>query len=278
VYKAPAKLTPEGSELERALLAELRRIEVATAAAPAPVRDQRGVVPIRPQPGDFVRVGPGQTVILPHPRTSRGQAVYLLLEGTADVLAMSGTVNGATVIGVDIPGLVVAVSSGAGWHVTGGDVTVDMLPTGAAGLPLAGNGVGSAPSYQQIDSNGLNMAASYAWTGAQIFSGRVAYNGVFSGTLAAGTNNLAIGNANVVRLTLTGNQNLTGMVPAADAHAVWLFNTDSADTLTLVHNSGLSSVGNQFLCPANANYALGPRTGVALWADTLSDFWLVLSN
>lgn len=118
-YTAPAKLTASGgTELERALVTEFRRLESALATSPSAVRDGRATTPVRPQPGEFVRVGTGFTVLLPHPRPARGQAVYLLMDGPADVLAMSGLVNGQDVIGVDFAGLVVAVSSGDGWSVT----------------------------------------------------------------------------------------------------------------------------------------------------------------
>ena len=117
-YVAPSKLTPDGTELERALLAELRKLQAALAEAPANVRDGRATTPVKTQPGEVIRVGAGFTVILPHPRPSRGQTVYLMLDGTADILAQSGLVNGAASVGVEFAGLVVAMSSGEGWSVT----------------------------------------------------------------------------------------------------------------------------------------------------------------
>lgn len=183
------------------------------------------------------------------------------------------------------------------------DFSVSLSPTthpGTRAIALVeGNGIDfstSASSGTVTITAAVNASADFAWSGANTHAGVNTFNaavtfnasttlantvlgtGVFSSTLAGTANDLAIGNVSIVRLSLTGSQNLTGMVTSAVGQQVWVFNADSADTLTLVHNSGLSSLGRQFLCPGNVNYALGPRTGVAVWRDTLSDFWLVLAN
>lgn len=183
------------------------------------------------------------------------------------------------------------------------DFSVSLSPTthtGTRALDLVeGNGI----DFSTSSSGGtvtitaaIDESATLAWTGSHTWSNTVVFDddatfngpavfsdtkfrtGVFSTTLAGSTNDLAIGAVSVVRIGLTGSQTLTGMVPTSNGQEVWLFNADSADTLTLSHVSGSSSVGNQFICPNNVNFALPPRTGVALWKDTLSDFWLVLST
>jgi hypothetical protein len=270
------------------------------------VRDRRGSSPLKPQPGEFVRVGEAEAVILPNPRPARGQAVYLLFDGTATVLAMSGLVNGQASLSVNFVGLHIAVSTGEGWSVTRpadtATDTLDALGTtrgsvlyrgasawttlapGTNGLPLASNGAGADPSYKALDSSGLDMTAGYVWTGAHSFNGNVAMNGsmrlngVFSTTLAAQADNLNIGAATAVRITLTGAQNLSGMIPAGDGHMVFIINVDSADDLTILHNSGASSAGRQVLCPGAVNFVLQERTFVTAYADATLGFWFLGSR
>jgi hypothetical protein len=150
-----------------------------------------------------------------------------------------------------------------------------------------GNGITWNGTSRAFD---VNRATDYDWTGVHsfadeatfnghaTFSDRVGRTGVFTITLTGGTNNLAIGAVGVARISLTGSQTLTGMVPGLTGQTVWLFNADSADTLTLAHLSGSSSAANQFLCPNNANYALPPRCGVGLWHDPSSSLWFVLGK
>jgi hypothetical protein len=208
-YIAPAKLTPNVTELERALIAELRKLQTALEPAPADVRDRRTSRPVKAQPGEFVRVGAGETVVLPHPRPSRGQSVYLLLEGTADVISQSGTVNGVALIGVDFPGLSIAVSSGEGWHVTHSPDTIQeeldsisavhgsllyrnasewtTLAPGLAGRSLITNGPATNPTYEMkaraVATKTSNTAATNATTNLTCTSYAVPANDWEVGTL-----------------------------------------------------------------------------------------------
>jgi hypothetical protein len=135
-----------------------------------------------------------------------------------------------------------------------------------------------------VDASAIAMDGPTTFSDDAIFSGPAAFDDTifkrtaFSTTLAAGTNNLNIGAVSVVRFSLTGSQTLTGMVPTSVGQTIWMFNADSADTLTLAHLSGSSSAANQFLCPNNVNFALPPRCGVALWYDATSSLWFVLST
>jgi hypothetical protein len=68
------------------------------------------------------------------------------------------------------------------------------------------------------------------------------------------------------------------MVPAGAGHVVLIANVDSADDLTIVHNSGSSSAGNQFVCPAAAAFVLQERTFVTAYFDTTLGFWILGSR
>lgn len=264
-YRAPSKLTPEGSELERALLVELRRVEAAITAAPANVRDPRGTVPARPQPGEFVRVADGQPVILPHPRPSRGQSVYLLLEGSATITAMSGLVNGEESLDVGLPGLVVAVSSGTAWSVVGVRIQEGHIAVGAVTTnKIADLAVtGAKLALNSVTASKVFKADTFAWTGAHSFASTLALSGTaFDTVIAATENNMAIGDVSVVTMRATGASSLTGMVAATTGHLVWLYNRDPADTISIQNQSASSSAANRFNCPSAAAFALAPNTGV----------------
>lgn len=210
-YRAPTKLTSEGSALERSLLVELRRVEDAVTPTGADIRDPRGAATARPQPGEFVRVANGQPVILPHPRTSRGRAVHMLAEGASVITAVEGLVNGAARVAVVGAGLVIAVSSGDGWSVEGGAGTVTQaldtltggsvrgavpyrgattwqaLPPGTAGQFLQTTGAGADPVWASarpaVTVRTSNLSASAATTNLVCTSRSVAANDWAVGSL-----------------------------------------------------------------------------------------------
>lgn len=272
-YTAPSKLTPAGTELERALLVELRKLQDALALAPANVRDPRGSSPARPQPGDFVRVASGQSVILPHPRTSRGQSVYVLAEGVTTLTSISGLVNDQEAIVITVSGLMVAVSSGVGWHVVGVRVEEGHITTGAVTtFKIADSAVtGAKLAANSVSASKVFKADSFTWTGVQ------AFDGVFDVTLSAQADNLVIGAVNVVRIVLSGAQTLTGMVPTADGQLVILFNRGPTADLTIAHET-TSSTSSRFNCPGGVNFVLQQFGAVPARYDGLFNRWNLLSR
>lgn len=301
-YRAPARLTSgTPTDMERALLAELRRVESALASGGAGIRDPRGAAPARPQPGEFVRVADGQPVILPHPRPARGQSVYVLAEGSCVVTTMSGTVNGATSVDVSAAGLVVAVSSGDGWSVGGdADQATQFSVLGRAGSgtgpvapitigvnQLLGRHAGGDVGGQSVQTEHIAASAvaaanvlksdTFAWTGAHTFGHTVRFTGEFSTTLSAQADNLAIGNVSVVLISLTGAQNLSGMTGGAAGRVVFILNSDNADTLTLLHDSTSTAI-NRFVGPNGANYTVPPLGGVVGVYNSSRTRWHVIGK
>lgn len=82
--------------------------------------------------------------------------------------------------------------------------------------------------------------------------------------------------ANWYRLTLTGDTTITGLDVAvfntlgelANGRELLLFNTDTVDTLTLVHASASSTSTNRFSCPGGGNLLVPPGGIVKLIVDT----------
>jgi hypothetical protein len=80
-----------------------------------------------------------------------------------------------------------------------------------------------------------------------------------------------------LRVTLTGNQILTGVVPENNGELLLIENMDTVDTLTINHDV-TSTAANRFLCPAAANYVQGPLTS-SLWRyDGTSTRWRMVSH
>jgi hypothetical protein len=120
--------------------------------------------------------------------------------------------------------------------------------------------------------------ASNSFTETIEFTGKLRFNGIFSVNLAAQADNLAIGDVNVVRITMTGAQSLTGMAPGGDGHTVLIVNADSADDLTIVHSSGASDAEKLFLCPGGVNFVLQERGCVWAFYDTTVNVWFLAAR
>lgn len=83
-----------------------------------------------------------------------------------------------------------------------------------------------------------------------------------------------------LRITLTGSQTLTGVVPdgvTPNGEIISIENVDSVDTLTIAHDA-TSTAANRFFLPGSANLALGPRTGGLFRYDATSSRWRLLGQ
>lgn len=81
-----------------------------------------------------------------------------------------------------------------------------------------------------------------------------------------------------IRVTLTGNQTLTGVVPESiesNGELLHIDNIDSVDTLTIAHDV-TSTAANRFFLPDSINLKLGPRTGALFRYDGTSSRWRLL--
>lgn len=81
-----------------------------------------------------------------------------------------------------------------------------------------------------------------------------------------------------VRVTLTGNQTVTGFSSTATATRKLLVNVDSADTLTISHESASSTAANRVSCPGAVDFALAPLCSVILDYDATSSRWRVIES
>jgi hypothetical protein len=80
------------------------------------------------------------------------------------------------------------------------------------------------------------------------------------------------------RITLTGNQTLTGIVPWGVGNPlVMITNVDTADTLTLSHQNTSSTTTNRFMLPSNADMPIAPLASVILVYDPTSQRWRVMA-
>ncbi len=148
----------------RALVAELGKLRAelhAEYAQAGRVLDRRGSLgPIRPRPGDFVRVIAGDQVVLPHPRVCAGRALTVLVEGApASVVAEASTVNDVARLTVTSLGAMAFYCTGTEWWGSavggagGGGGGTDPIPD----QTVLGNdsGVTAAPTpvtiHQELD-------------------------------------------------------------------------------------------------------------------------------
>jgi hypothetical protein len=104
-------------------------------------------------------------------------------------------------------------------------------------------------------------------------------------TFAGATNNYARTSAGIcnLRVTLTGNQTLSGVVPdavsgsAATGEVLTIENIDTTDTLTIAHDA-TSTAANRFFCPGAANYSQLPLTTTVWRYDGTSSRWRMMSH
>ena len=108
--------------------------------------------------------------------------------------------------------------------------------------------------------------------------------GITSLTWAAQQNDLARTSAtqNVLRVTLTGNQMLTGVVPdnsgagSPNGELLFIENVDSVDTLTIAHASTASAAANRFNLPNGLPLQIGPLSCALFIYDDTSQRWRVI--
>lgn len=177
----------------------------------------------------------------------------------------------------------IAITNGVdGWVAQGSGVTIS-----AAGL-IAGTLAGFTFTAQAANPGAGNTVwvdntVNRARQGANILAYQSeipAYNPVVisPAAIAAQADNYnpaSLATCTHIRVTLTGNQTMTGLAaPAVGAISTRvLHNIDTTDTLTLAHLNGSSSAANQFICPGGADLQLPPLSTVTLIYDYTSAGW-----
>jgi hypothetical protein len=133
-----------------------------------------------------------------------------------------------------------------------------------------------------VSGSGYVNLAQYSATAVEIGDARYLSTGmeidVEALAISATVNNHALqSDTSLLRCTLTGNQNFTGMVAPTYTRKVYIYNADDTDTLTIFHDS-TSAGANRFYGPNNANYILTPRSGCAVIYDLTAAKWAILDN
>lgn len=98
-------------------------------------------------------------------------------------------------------------------------------------------------------------------------------NVTFAATQNNYTRSLPNGVQSVVRITLTGDQQITGLVPDNNGEILTLLNIDTVDTLTVVHEGASSTAANRFTLPLATNLLIGPGGSATFRYDGTSSRW-----
>lgn len=79
--------------------------------------------------------------------------------------------------------------------------------------------------------------------------------------------------ADIVRLTFTGSQTITGFSATATAVAKIIQNIDTTDSMTIAHESASSSAANRVTCPNAVSLVIPPGGSVRIVYDATSTRW-----
>lgn len=132
------------------------------------------------------------------------------------------------------------------------------------------------------DASGKRFAAGHfinqKITGAWTLQGTEVLTGVITPSqITADQNNYAptgIADARIVRLSSDTTRSITGITNSVNGNVITLWNV-GAQTINLLHASGSSSAGNQFLCPGGATFPLHAEDCVDIIYDTTSSRWRI---
>ncbi len=153
-----------------------------------------------------------------------------------------------------------------------GEVDVTIASSGGGGVGDADYGditVSSSGTVWTVDGD-----IAKTWTGNHNFNNRIRWSNINAQTFAATATDFALGGVNVLRVSLTGNQSLTGMVPAVDDQLCIIENADATELLTLVHDA-TSSANNRFQLPGLKNLVMPPKSMALARYDATSSKWYV---
>lgn len=96
--------------------------------------------------------------------------------------------------------------------------------------------------------------------------------------LAARADDLDIDSKTSVRITLTGDQDITGIAGGGfGGRILYLVNADNLDDFTLKHEDANSSAGNRFDLPGDVDKLVVSNQGVVLMYDGVKSRWSLMS-
>jgi hypothetical protein len=186
-------------------------------------------------------------------------------------------------------------SDAEGWAITGWKAPTQGYPllkeihncSAAYNLILKHNDAGSDAANRMNIEGGVDAVlpprgSVFLWydftsVGWRVIHSRLRPIVISPTALAAQTDNwnpTDIAFADTVRVTLIGNQTLTGIVPAGDRRLI-LENVNTTDTLMLAHESASSTAANRFYLPNAMNLVVPPLTAIILEYDGTSSRWRV---
>lgn len=96
--------------------------------------------------------------------------------------------------------------------------------------------------------------------------------------LAAQGNNIDMTGKTIYYVDSTGAQNISGFAGGLAGKIIAVVNRDAVDTITLLHASGGSSVGNRMALPGDANVPIATRQAVLLMYNTTDNDWRIMSG
>ncbi len=205
-----------------------------------------------------ISVNPSQNITTLSNLTTAG-----VVKTNASGLLSSGLVNQAS----DVTGILAVANGGTGSS-TQNFVDLTTAQTVAGNKTLSGN---------------TTLAGTLSVTGNQTNTGKLAVAQALS--LAKGTdfsttgttNDAALGNASLIRLTGASAQTLTGIVAGSDGQILTLINAGS-NAANLTNSDVASSAVNRIATGTGATLSLGAGASVQLVYDSGSSLWRVVGG
>ncbi len=172
--------------------------------------------------------------------------------------------------GLDIDYRIEAVGHANAFRVLGSDGAITMSAWLNVGTATAANTVGQIACSSHATIGGSLKAKS-----------QLLIEGDISDTIAAQADNYnptGLATASVIRITLTGAQTITGLAGGADGRVVVVMNVDTADALTIAHESASSTAANRFTLRGAANKILAAVSAAWFMYDATASRWRLLGN
>jgi len=130
------------------------------------------------------------------------------------------------------------------------------------------------------DSIATQWSAGAVSTGAT-GSGSPSYTIISPSSIGANQNNYSPtswSTADIVRLTGSGNFDVTGFDATATTARKLLWNVDTVDTFTLKHESASSTAANRIVCPYDLDMKLSPDGAIVIHYDATTARWRAVSD
>lgn len=193
--------------------------------------------------------------------------------GSGDITLTTGNVvlsqAGATVDGIDLTALNTSVSnkitgpaSATDEAIVRYDATTGKLAQNSV-VTISDAGVLTLPSAQAINMQTSTLVS-------------LGYTTISPTAIAAQQNDYSPtswSGADIVRLTFTGSQTITGFSATATATSKLIENIDTVDSMTIPHESASSAAASRVTCPNAVSLIIPPGGSVRIVYDATSARW-----